>query len=83
VKILGPIVKNTTVYKLVVLLTLTEPEEFDKSASPISSLHWHYHTLLRRRLEWTMQWFMSFDAVMKILKELPKIRAITEKLIHD
>ncbi len=83
VKSLRPIVKNTTVYKLVVLLSLTEPEEFDRSASPISSLHWHYETLLRRKLEWTMQWFMSFDAVKNILKELPRIRTITRKLIHE
>jgi hypothetical protein len=83
VKSLEPVVKNTTIYKLVVLLLLTEPEEFDRSASPISSLHWHFKTLLKRKLEWTMQWYMSFDAVLKLLKELPRMRPITEKLMQN
>lgn len=77
-KSLSKVVQDQTFYRLIVILMLTSPDEFDNTASAISNLHWHYLVLLRGRVEWCARKTIYFEEIMKSLKELPRLRAIAE-----
>lgn len=80
VKRLKTIVQDESIFKLLILIVLTKPDDFDISSSTISSLHWHYLLVLRRRLQWCWIKLVSFEDIMMGIKLLPRLCQILAKI---
>ena len=82
---LGQTISDTVVYKIIMLMVLTEPGEDDSidGNSGLSRLNSQFRILLQRRLEWEGKYETDHAEIMSALNTVPQIVQILEKILIE
>ncbi len=81
---LGQTITDHVIYRIVMMVVLTEPsEESIDGNSGLSRLNSQFRIILQRRLEWEDRYETSHAEIMSALKTVPEIVKILEKIIVE
>lgn len=82
---------DPVMFKLNLLLSLTEPLRDDPGPNDLTSLHFKYKMILKRRLKWKPDWFrlqtgfkepdLQVDRLFSTRNSLARLAALTEKIM--
>ena len=81
---LGQTICDTVIYKIIMLMVLTEPgEEGMDGKSGLSRLNSQFRIILQRRLEWEGKYETDHTEIMCALNTVPQIVQILEKILIE
>jgi hypothetical protein len=80
---LKDLVNDPIIFKMVILLILTRPNDSEPESGVLSRFHSQMQIILQRRLVWEPKLGISYNEIMNLLSDLPRLSDILNKIIKD
>jgi len=80
---LKDLVNDPIIFKMVILLILTRPNDSEPEPGVLSRFHSQMQIILQRRIVWDPKLGISYNEIMNLLSDLPRLSDILNKIIKE
>jgi hypothetical protein len=80
---LKDLVNDPIIFKMVILLILTRPNDSEPEPGVLSRFHSQMQIILQRRIVWDPKLGFSYNEIMNLLSDLPRLSDILNKIIKE